>query len=113
MNSCIKLLLAFLFGCILGIIINNIYTNESDTEEDNSVIDKYKSQVEDLSQKIDSLNNLIYLNECEIDNLRDEIREKEINIDNLNHKYESEMGRVMSLPTDSAIIYLKRRLNEK
>ena len=112
MKSEFKLPLAFLFGCLLGYFVIRPISDGS-SNNDNSYIDRYKSEIKTLGREVDSLNNLIYFNECEIENLKREIREKENSINNLNHKYESELGRVKSLPTDSAIMYLKGRLNEE
>lgn len=97
---------------LLGIIISLGFWGKFTSSESNE-IDHLNDSINTLTTKIELLQNKIDSTSREISSLVNEIDSSNTEIIKVKDKYNSERERVKSLPTDSAIDYLKRRLNEE
>lgn len=78
-----------------------------------SEVDHLNDSIDTLTTKIELLQNKIDSTSREISSLVNEIDSSNTEIIKVKDKYNSERERVKSLPTDSAIDYLKERLDEE
>lgn len=100
---------------IVLILISSILLLELRKEKNSKRvnIELYTDSINNLLRDIDDLNDSVYFKEREIENLFKRINSSEIEIVKVKDMYKSEKDRVRSLPTDSAIQYLNKRLNEE
>lgn len=112
MSGTIKFLILVVI-ILLGIIIISLGFWGKFTSSESNEIDHLNDSINTLTTKIELLQNKIDSTSREISSLVNEIDSSNTEIIKVKDKYNSERERVKSLPTDSAIDYLKRRLNEE